>query len=245
MAASISYEATVALQSTLSTYTFDDVGVGAPAADRVIGLAIEGTINDQPTNTITSLTIGGVDATDDVIVIADGNRGDFDTFIALVAVPFPEGETADIAVTLATAMFNCVVHVFAMYGVDVNDVLTDTDTGTNPASLSLSVNVPAGGVAFGAAASYAHTLTAGPHDTWSGLTKRAEQNQFNDDHSYSAGDYTASAAQEPLAVGVEWPNGFGGGDNSSCAAVVSFGPAAVGPAFNPALAAGSNQVIMP
>lgn len=143
----------------LTLYTFSSLNFGNEASDRYLAAYIAGA---QVTNrSISAVNIGGVSATE---VVAAGAATMLPSGIYIAAVP--TGTTGDVIVQFSGAMVRAGIVLAKITGIS-SAIATDTATGTS-SPLSAGIDISAGGVCFGGAASADST----PDDvTWSNLTE--------------------------------------------------------------------------
>lgn len=146
--------------SDLTVYTFAGQALGSAASDRRI-LVLVGTSGN--TRTVSTLTIGGVSATQ-IHQVTNGNAT-VEAWSAIV----PTGTTGDLVVTWSGITSRCVFSLYPLYdgrgsAYDTGDSVADPFTDT--------INVPAHGACFGLAVDDANPVT----HTWSGLTEAVDSN---------------------------------------------------------------------
>lgn len=133
--ASIVYVTNAVNAGNASSYTFTATSIGTAASDRIIVVAVGTGVASQ---TVSSLTIGGVSATQQV------TRSSSET-ASLHTLAVAAGTTADIVVTLSASCDFCGIAVWAMYGVTSATATHTSTSASDPGALSL--NISAGGVA--------------------------------------------------------------------------------------------------
>src|SRR5262245_11790738 len=190
MAATIDHVVTVSTQASQDSFTFSNTSVGTAAADRIVGLVIEGTSTGPAT--IDGVTVEGNAASALRAILNDTVTAN-PVFIAIYAIALPTGTDADIVVDFASNVFDCTVHVHDIKGADIAvvDTAIATAAGGGPTTKDLSLDVPAGGIAFGGCSSY----TGGVADshTWTGATEDNEEHNFGDGNCYSAASHEEAA----------------------------------------------------
>ena len=201
----IAYNALVSDTTDLTTYTFSSAALGTAASDRKVVVTIHGRSTNPSTRTISSVTIGGVTATEAVSVSNTiGNR------CAIYVADVPTGTTGDIVVVFNDTMQKCAVGSYAMYGAGSS---TPTATATDIASaFSQTLNIPANGAAFAVAGNQFNTTAS-----WAGLTE-------NYDTAIGSETETgASAAFAVEQVGLTISATFSGGTDGAMV-MAAFGP---------------------
>jgi len=189
-----------------TTYTFTSQALGTAASNRKIVVAANAhtDLGADPV-TVSSMTVAGIAAS---LVVRHQNA---DRTVELWQADVPTGTTGDIVVNLsASSPKRAAIGVWAVYGAQS----AAHDTGTSAANpLTDTLNIPAGGVAIGAAQSANSTFT------WTNLTE-----DF-DDTLESFGQHSGASAafatiQTGLAITATQSN------NSSPGLVLaSWGPA--------------------
>lgn len=145
-----------------SSYTFASQNLGAADAARyiIVGIQCRRTLN---TNTISSVTVGGVTAS--LVVTADrGNQSKCAIYIAAV----PTGTTGDVVVTFSGTANRCGIALWSAVGIS-SATASDTDSSITGTAPTMSIDVPAGG--FAVAVGCENALTTA---TWTGLTERSD-----------------------------------------------------------------------
>lgn len=170
-----------------STYTFSAQALGVAAANRKIVVAI----CYSTTASITSVTIGGVTASQ--VVAATGTGG---MKIELWQAAVPTGTTGDIVIVHPGTSDRDGIGVWAVYGAQSAANDTGSSTGVDP--LADTLNIPAGGVAIGAAVNN----DAGVDTyTWTNLTENYDE-VVEDPADHSGASAAFAAAQTALSISV-------------------------------------------
>lgn len=176
--ASVSYRATYSNTNDQSSYTFAASDIGTATDRSLVVVAIH-----YGSSSISSVTIGGVSATQVVAVGAGLNTAIYRAVVA-------SGSTADIVVTMSGTALRCLVSVYALYSLTST---TPVDSSTTVAisggsSLSRTIDTRTDGVIIGAASANVGGVTF----TWTGSTERYDTS-LESAHSYSgAGGSTTS-----------------------------------------------------
>ena len=145
-------------ETNLATYTFNGVGIGTAAADRIVFAVVQLDRNGAITATT---TCNGVSMTN----LAQANGASGFQLIQIYALSVTTGTTANFIVTGSGACNRGAIWTFAAYGlVSLTPVATYIGTGVNPQTFG-SVTVNAGG--FGLFAASIQN-TGGSPITWSG-----------------------------------------------------------------------------
>lgn len=148
-----------------SSFSFASQAFGTARNDRYIAVAFHG-VNTTAVRTVSSVTIGGIAATQ--VVATSNNGATFKETCEMWIAPVPTGTTGTVAITFSGTILLCSIGVWALYGV-AN--ATPTDTGSSAADpFNDVINVNAGGVLV----SYAVCAgsVAVPTFTWTNLTER-------------------------------------------------------------------------
>ena len=178
-AASISFTGSAASTTDATSYTYTAVALDSlTGSDRYV--LVGTSARSAATTNITSMTIGGVAATELVDhVVSTSNCG---FYIAQV----PTGTTADIVVNYSGTMVRSGVTVWTLRGL-VSITPHHTRTGTTTGAL----NVPANGVAAGVF--YNSTLA---NHAWTGLTKNIQYGMVDNIDGQGGGASQAFVAAE-------------------------------------------------
>jgi len=151
-----------AFGSPVSTMTFEDADLGAADANRKIIVAIELTTVNT-TDTISSVTVNGVSATQ-AVVASNAGQG------ALAAVWYaavPTGAIGDVVVNCSpsSTIYQGAIHIYRVVSTSFAVHDTDTEEATSFSPTDVLLNVPAGGIAIASA-----SARQGGNFTWSGAT---------------------------------------------------------------------------
>lgn len=217
MSATITFLQSAGDGTDLSTYTFSTQNLGSASSDRKIICTVNGRSSDGGARTITSVTIGGVAATE---VRDDTSNGNVcGIFIASV----PTGATGDVEVVFSNTMGDCNIHLYHTTGVGSN---TANDSGTSTANpLTYDLDIEAGGIAVAIASSDDGAATA----TWAGLTEDFDDaTALGNDNSGSSGAF--ATIQTNLTVSCTWTS--------------SVRPIYSSASFSPALSANGNMFLV-
>lgn len=213
MALDFSYLQSAGDTANGSSYTFSSQNLGTADAARYIIVGIGARWGAAPTS-VTSVTVGGVSATEVVQLGPAGNVA------AIYIAAVPTGTTGDVVVTLSDTMLRCVIHLYRVVNI-ASATASDTDSNA-AATPTMSIDVPAGGFAVGVCMGG----TTGSF-VWSGLTE-------DDDRQVEAATFGAASdefvsAQTGLAVSVT----VTGATTDPLAVVASWDDAASGGGGNP------------
>lgn len=190
----------------LTTYTFAGQNLGTASADRIIVVAIAGREGDGGANrTLSSVTVAGISAT----IIANSGNVPTHTDIAVAAVP--TGTSGSIVVTYSGQVSRCVIGTWATTGMSASSTSADASDTSDP--YSASVDVPAGGVAFGISYDNGNTTF-----TWTGLTE--DSDAVYEGRTVSFASAAFASQQTGLAVQADAATDSGVGR----AGFASFGP---------------------
>lgn len=139
----ISYQSTANVESVQSTFTFSSLAIGTAAAGRYVVVGIESHNNTGGNSAISSVTVGGVSATQVVHSTTSDAASVADIWIAAV----PTGTTANVVVNYSGTQPRCGVTLWRMTGSSG----TAYQTKNTNSSLSQTIDVPANGGVFAAA----------------------------------------------------------------------------------------------
>lgn len=117
-----------------ASYTFSSVDIDAAAANRQVVVCYFIGRSGVGAFSLSSLTVGGVSATELVGLMGAGNA--YRVGIAIAEVP--EGTTADVVVTPSISGNRAAVAVYPIYGASTTALDTGTDTGADPLSDTLT-----------------------------------------------------------------------------------------------------------
>src|SRR3990167_7975156 len=179
--ASVTYTDVVADNTAKTTYTFSGRSISTASTDRkiVVSVVSQDALNNP---TISSLTIGGISASQ--VVSLSGTPSSNDYLAALWQATVPTGTTADIVVTFTNPSSNCGIGIWAVYGAAAGAA----DTGSSAADpAAVSLDIPADGIAIGA-----HQGSASPSFTWTNLTENFDGNVSGTiNHSGASASFTS------------------------------------------------------
>lgn len=211
VAASIVWTDSAVDTSNNTTYTFTTRNIGAAGSRKVV-VSVGSGGSSGGTTSVTSLTVGGISATQ--VVFADA--GD-NVYPELWQASVPSGTTATIVVTFGGAHVNCAIGVWAIYSAGAAASNTNSATGTGVQSASL--NIPAGGVAI-AFVNLAGSGGTPRTVTWANLSENFDAT-IEGSISYSGSSAAFVAQQTGLAITA---TASGGLDRGAIIAA-SWGPA--------------------
>ena len=191
----MTYQAGSNIATDLTTYTFSAMPIGTAEANRRVIICV----GQRSTNpVVSSMTIGGVAATQDASVNSSFNEAEI--WSAVV----PTGTTADVVVTFAAAQARCLIEVYTIHNISSSSK-TDSASGTGQgATANLITNVQAGD--FVVVADMLYTTGAAGIVT----TFDTGDNNITDDNetveltqrALGSGHYTATGTTEtPYGIG--------------------------------------------
>lgn len=185
-AASVSYTDSEYQDSASTAYTFTGKAIGTAGGHRaiVVGVAGAGTTS----RTVSSVTIGGVTATQ--IVFAEDLGNSLYAPAGLFIARVPTGTTANVVVTWSGGQSRCGVGVWAVYNLDSVAATATNSSLVSPSSLDLTIKP--GGAAIGMFSGYDNN-TFSAH-TWVGLTKNFDLATAASNQIGHSGASLASAA---------------------------------------------------
>lgn len=179
-----------------TTTTFTSKNIGTATSDRLVVVGFCGNNNSR---TISGVTIGGVSATVYYIGTSQTQQAGF------AVLNVTSGTTATIAITWSGNQSQVGIAVWSVYGANA------TPTATNFASttdvFSASMNVPAGGAAFGVALDNVNATA--PKWTWGNLTEDVDASLGA--KTYSAASAEFATAQTGLSITADIAASSGGG----------------------------------
>jgi len=136
-----SYTETRTNTATNTSYTFDNCNIGTASADRRVVVVVQHTKSES----ISSLTIGGVTATLDYNVSAT-------RFVGFASLTVTTGTTANIVVTMTGSVDNMVISIYTITGLSSTtpiEALAATVTSGTVSTIS-TLDVEQGGVVIAA-----------------------------------------------------------------------------------------------
>ena len=163
--------------SSATAYTFSGQALGAAASDRII---VVGGFSTNAVQTVSSVTIGGVSATQ---VVAATNSGGEQCALWQAAVP--SGTTGDIVWTWSGAEVGMGIGVWRIIGATASAHASSGVTGAS--ALSSTLDIPENGVAIAYSGSASSSRTA----TWSGLSEVFDANGIED--GSASGNHTGAS----------------------------------------------------
>ena len=129
-----------------TAYTFSAQAIGTAATDRVVVVGIAARQSGS-TETISSVTIGGVTAT--INSQTTDTTAGMGTIAGIASAVVPTGTTGDVVVTFSSAIIRCAISVYCLTGAS-GTTATDTGFDNNSDPGTDTLNITAGGVAIGA-----------------------------------------------------------------------------------------------
>jgi hypothetical protein len=178
-----------ASNSNLTTYTFSGKSIGPASAGRRVFVATFA----SPVASVTSVTIGGIAATE---AVTGTNSG---SICALYYANVPTGATADIVVTFNTTAFYSAIGIwYDAGGGDIGETKTSTS-----ATYSDTIAVQENGGLIGVAC----TQNQGTgRFTFTGVTEDFEQDSGSSGEHMGGGSAAISADDATRAIGVTISN---------------------------------------
>lgn len=185
-AATVDYVANYTSASDAATYTFTAADIGTADSDRTVVVAVASTRFANPATVISSVTVGGLSATE--LIQFNNTPGDTGV-VGLYAIDIAAGTSADIIVTFSGSGSRCGIGVYRCTGIST----TPNDTASTGASGgSESVAATTGGAVIGVA-----HVAANAGFTWSGLTEMYDARIASEN-----GAHTGASLEVPSATTV-------------------------------------------
>lgn len=207
--ASIVYTDYEIQNSGATTYTYTGKAIGTAAGSRRVIVAIAGDTN-VGSRTISSVTIGGVSATQ---AVTAENAGTVLHRLAIYIAIVPTGTTADVVVTYSAAQLRSAVAVYAAYGLK-SSTATSTGTDTDDSDpMTASLTISAGGIAVAIAMNYYSTSQT--NYAWTNITE-------DNDNVYSSLVGVSSGHASGAFSGTVTANQNGSGTNYSTMVCAAF-----------------------
>lgn len=196
--ASVAYQANAVL-GTFTTFTYTGIAIGTASATRYVVVGL--TSISSAATTITSVTIGGVLATN--VITQKKDNGGVDIVQAFYIAAVPTGTTANVVVVYSVSQYRAGC---ATWSLDNLLSATATATASNTADpANASIDVAAGGVLLGFGAQSNSSCTY----TWTNLTEVFDYNGGADNITMSGASAAFAAAQTALSVTCD-PSSVGG-----------------------------------
>lgn len=167
--------------SDSAAYTFAGMSFGAADATRRIIVGIAARHGSNLTQSLGTVTIGGVTAS--VVKQSTSTGGGGWEISAIVIADVPTGTTGDVVVNITNGTTRCGIAVWSMIGAS-SGTASATGSHENANPLTGNLNIPTNGVAVGIA-----TGTGGTSAAWTNLTERVDA-AMESTVLYSAADAT-------------------------------------------------------
>jgi hypothetical protein len=192
------YVSSTVSTSNASAYTFTNHNIGTAAADRYVVVGYASYNNTSGAPSFSSATIGGNAAT------PHHNQINVTDFVYMATGIFgllvTSGTQATIVVNFSETMQNCVVSVWALYGLDsTTPHHTNGGNADSATSVSTTLNIPDQGVAVAIAGSVNNNVA----HTAAGLTEDADTTIESTQryHSMSAQSMSAETGRTISSTG--------------------------------------------
>lgn len=199
--------------STLTTYTFSGVSLGAADVNRKIAVTIGGH-RAASGRTIVSCTIGGVSAVELVFVAAVAGSNTVLQSVWIASVP--TGTTGNIVVTFSNTMDRIGVDVIRLIGANSTAYHTATDDEADGGfAVTANINAVSGGCVIGVTC----TSNSGRTVIWTNLTERSDRVVGSSTAVSMASDATTSTGSVTVTATASGSNSNGMG-----LALVSLAP---------------------
>lgn len=158
-----------------SVYTFTSIGVGTANSNRFVVAALSFSDDTGHADGYgpTSVTIGGVTATEILSSSRNDKRGTEELGVSLWYAPLPTGTTANIVATYPDTLNNCACATWALIS-DTGAATQAIDTGGDimtQKSLTLSPS----GATIGIVCIMVKTAASSPSVTWTGGSTETEE----------------------------------------------------------------------
>jgi hypothetical protein len=195
----------------LSTYSFVSKTFGAAASDRYIA-AVFGHSSNSSSRMVSSVSLGGVSATNVVEVSDTGSRT---AYVCMAIAPVPTGTSGDLSITWNGALNDQFVFWYRITGIGGVSPFHTASNGVDPSAMSL--NIPAGVVVVGGVCAG----SGGSAFDWTNLTDDGDQGLDGSGRLGSGAHGAFASAQTGLAITAD-DTGSASGLIGGCA---SWGPA--------------------
>lgn len=194
----ISYTDFEIQDSAATTFTYTSKAIGAIDGNRRVIVATGSTVNAS--RTVSSVTVGGISATQAVTAESSGSGVYARTSIWIATVP--SGTTANIVVTYSASVNRSAISVWAAYGLQSS---TATSTGSSSSSsdpMTASLTINTGGIGVG----MAHNYYGGGHTsyTWTNLTEDNDNvsgsGTVGTSGAHATGAFSGTITADPLGT---------------------------------------------
>ena len=210
----LTFEDEANTDNKLTTYDFGTLQFGTAASDRVVIVGVAAN-QDQTNRTLNSVSIGGVNGSfiAGATNIISNNMSITDFYGRLV----PAGTSGNVTITFNGQMARAGVVVYSMTGSGGLFTAHDSDpheNGTNTATPSGTINIPANGAALAlshqnrTSGSFSWTNLVEDHDGFLGVTRKGSASE----------EFTAEQINRTITAT------FSNGANRTGFNIVSFGP---------------------
>jgi hypothetical protein len=153
---SYAFQGTASSSTNASSYTFSSQPFGSAASDRIVIVGIAG---NSGSSSISSVTIGGVNAT--IVVQSTGSLN-----IAIAAAAVPTGTTGSVVVTFSVGKSSCGIGIWSATG---QITASGVASGSNVDLSEITISAEPGGFAIGVAANT--ELEAPAATSWTGASE--------------------------------------------------------------------------
>lgn len=204
VAPEFSLQSTFFSASDASSYTDTAVDLGRATPSRLIIVAIS-TKHNNSGQTISSVTVGGNALDPDIFRNNTGNS--VNGQVAIYSGEIPTGTSGDVVVTFTGTMRCCMIGTYRAANLASNDLFDSDPASDIDDQNSMSLNIPAGGIAIGVCSH----VSGSDSVTWSGLT---EDDDETDSGSCSVASAGILAAETGRAISV---TAGGGPSRYACA----------------------------
>jgi hypothetical protein len=186
----ITYIGNTSNMSTLTTYTFSNVDIGAPASDRVVIIAVA--TRRTASFSISSATIGGFAASSTAVAYQGSRMG-----VCFIYALVQSGTAATVSITFSGSVEGCSIFCYRaikLQSTSPTATLNDLAGGT-----ALGVDIPVSANGFVVAIAATNTNTASY--AWTGIAKDADVNDGSNTKTAASARFTASQTVAVRAVG--------------------------------------------
>ncbi|MCG8544340.1 MAG: hypothetical protein MJE12_09050 [Alphaproteobacteria bacterium] len=181
--ATVSNTANANSASGLTTYTFSAQSFGVAQADRRIAVGIVG--RAVASRTISSVTIGGVSATE---VVFGENAPGLANYAVIYIADVPTGVDGDVVITWSAALARCAISVYRIVGAGS---ATAHDTGSDTVGdPNVTLTIPDNGCAIGIG-----QVGGATSAVWTGLTENIDTGYGSSTYSSASDNFVAGTDQ--------------------------------------------------
>jgi hypothetical protein len=177
--------------NNFTTYTFSSVSFGEAAGRSLVVVYVSG--HDSNSRSISSVTIGGVAATE----VTASSAG---IMCGGLYQAYATGTSGDVVVTFSGECDAAGLGVWALYDLQSTTASSSASNAATSSDVSVNVNTLANG--FLIAGGSARTGTTRTY-TWTNATERFDTTYTGSNSGHTGADFTSTTAETPRAITVQ------------------------------------------